>query len=358
MNRLLIVTIGVLFLSLIGCSSKMNPFSPEEVIQNALAAEEQMKPYYAESEMTLKEKDGETETVFIKEWHAQDKIYIEITQEDEHKFIGINDGESFVFYDDIEKTAFSLNDSSISTFNIPSPKEQTMQFLEMIYETHQVEELNEEKIAGRPTYHLKATTGEKNSLLGDTELWIDKEEWLVLKMVSINGDLHTEMTYKTVDFNISIPDEKFVIDLPDDVTIESLNEETITIEEATGMMNTSFLYLPDTKDYTIDEIQSVELSKDSSHKELVIDYKKDDLPFVSLSVIRNTENEDIDTEEIFIQGEEKETIRGVDGSYFELEEFRTLSWREEDINYSLQLIDPHLTREEALKLVENMEFIK
>src|SRR5699024_974778 len=115
-------------------------------------------------------------------------------------------------------------DPEFQNLNQSTPKEQAMKLLEWITDTHELSSEGEEELIGRTTYHLKAKEKDPGTLLGDQEIWIDKETWIVLKMISKSGDDTSTITYTTIDFEADITDDIFVLDLPDDAQIQDLGE--------------------------------------------------------------------------------------------------------------------------------------
>lgn len=89
---------------------------------------------------------------------------------------------------------------------------------------------------GRDAYHLIAKTNDKETLFGDQELWVDKENWFVLKMISISGDNQVDLGYIKIEFDKVFPEDTFTITLPEGVDIQDMDEigETtpVAIEEA------------------------------------------------------------------------------------------------------------------------------
>src|SRR5699024_12009312 len=105
------------------------------------------------------------------------------------------------------------------------PRKQLDMVLDAVKDTHDTQNIGEEDIAGRPAVHLKLTKrdGEK-SLFGDQELWVDKEHWLVLKMISNSGNVRNEAYYESIDFNATYHSSVFALDLSEDIEMTKLDE--------------------------------------------------------------------------------------------------------------------------------------
>jgi outer membrane lipoprotein-sorting protein len=350
--------LGVMIMGLFGCSSGTKNFTPEQVVSHALEEEEQEETYYGEIDMLTSVKDGENEKFKMKEWRSGDgKVRMETTEADgSDESIAVNDGNTFVTYEKDKNQAYFIDDPELLAFNQPSPKEQAQQLLEMIRDTHDISNKGSEKIAGRETYHLTAKAKETNTLFGDQELWIDKENWMVLKMTFHTGDTKTEMTYTKIDFDADIPSGTFEFDLPEDVEMKNLNdinnESEITLEEAQANIG-EFYYFPEADALKITAVDMIELTGELKRKEVNIDYKQDGLPLLTLTIFDSPE--EMDNEALDLPGEKKVTIRGTDGFFTDTKEFRSLVWQEKGKNYSILLIDPNLTLDELKDMASEME---
>lgn len=355
------ILLGVMIMGLFGCSSETKQYSPEQVINNALEEADLPGAYYGEIESTTSEKGEKKEEIIMKEWRDDNgKTRVEATNKDgSDQSIAVNDGNEFISYEVGENQAYMIDDPELLEFNQPSPKEQANNLLDMVRDTHEITTEGDAEIAGRNTYHLIAKAKEENTLFGDQELWIDKENWMVLKMTLNSGESKTEMTYTKIDFDPKIPAKIFTLDLPADVEVKNLddisNESEITLEEAKENIG-EFRYFPENEEMDISTIEMIELQGEIKRKEVNIDYKKDDLPLLTLSVFDSPEETDEDTLEF--PGEKAVTIRDQEGSFTESSGFRSLLWQEEGKNYSIILIDPNLTLEDLKEMTEGMEIVE
>ncbi|MGM8364085.1 LolA family protein [Virgibacillus sp. W0181] len=344
---------------LVGCTEEIKQYSPDQVINNALEETAETSAYYAEAEM-LMTTGKETETMQSKEWYSGDgRMRIEITEESGGA-ISVNDGKSVMTYDETNNKAFVFDNPELQSFNQPSPREQAEMLLDNIRDTHQVEEAGDEEIADRDAFHLVAKAKKDNSLFGDQELWIDKDTWMVLKMITETGDSKVEMTYKEIDFNPDIKEDLFVIDLPDDVVPEKMSDinstKEVTLEEAVKKVGKPFLYFPE-KDMKIEQIEWTKIEGEFTHEEVNLEYQKEGLPLLGLSVVLPTEEpEELTDSEFELPGMEKVTVRDTKGDYMDEADLRILSWQEDGLNYSIILHDPNVTLEELTTMTSEMEF--
>src|SRR5690625_7929905 len=112
--------------------------------------------------------------------------------------MSVNDGLEIIVYDEKEQSSYVMNDIDIENLYI-NPKEQLDMLLDMIKDTHDIEIIDDEEILGRKTFHLVAEQKEDtNSLLGDQELWIDKEYCMLLKMKSMSGENVSNLKYNKI----------------------------------------------------------------------------------------------------------------------------------------------------------------
>lgn len=355
----MLLLIGLLFILLLGCGN-MNQFTPEQVITNALEAENELT-YYAEMEMTVDGLD-ELENIAVKEWRHNEKSRVEM-ETDGELILTVSDGQSFTMYEEKENKAFKMEDDDLSELN-RNPREEVEMFLDMVRDTHDIETVGEEEIANRPAFHMVAKKrDDQKSLLGDQEIWIDKDHWVVLKMKTMSGDMQSNMEYTTIDFDQKIDDSTFQLDLPEDVVIEDFedfddgySEEEIALTDIPDKMKQSVLYIPDSDKHQLDTISFIEIEGEPSYQDVTIDYKKNELPLMTLTIVAlddEESDEDLDIEDSF----EKEKIRNKEGLYMELNEFRSISWSEGDLRYSIEMIDPNITLEMVKEWAEEMEEI-
>lgn len=350
---------SMLMILLLGCASEAGQFSPEEVINNALKEKGSVESYYAEAEWTTLESGEKTEQTLSKEWRSEDgKVRVEMQNEDGSGVnVSVTDGNVFMLYMEENKEAFMSEDPELQELNQSSPKDQALASLELISDTHELSSEGEEEILGRTAYHLKATAKEEGQLLGDQEIWIDKENWLVLKTVLQSGDDAIEMVYTMLDFDVNILEDTFTLDLPDDVHIQTLEDmddsKEVTLNEAVEELGSHFYYFPEQDDIEIDSIELSELDwVEINRMEIDITYTKDSLPLFSVGIF---ESEDELGEEDMLPGDELVTIRDQDGFYTDMDGFRMVVWQEDGLNYSLLFVDPGFSLEDLQQLAETME---
>lgn len=350
--------VAVLSLGLVACSSDTNQYSPEQVINNAMKETEEPLSYYGEATMKM---TAEEEQIQLKEWRSKDgkvKVETEGATDEEHG-LTVNDGKTITMYQESMKRAFVSDDGEMLASMAPSPKEQAQQLLKLVGDSHTISIDGEEKIAGRDAYHLVAKANEKDTLFGDQELWVDKENWFVLKSISESGDNRVDMEYTKIEFNKEFPDETFVIELPEGTEIQNLDDmnatSEVTLQEAAQSVGKPILYFPEEKDRTIETIEMDDIKGELNRVEINIEYKKEETPLMSLSLFKTPEDREDDMK---MPGEEVVEIRGIEGTTVEMKGFRSLFWIEDGISYSVLLNDPDVTFEEVIEWASDMELVQ
>ncbi|GAB2670959.1 outer membrane lipoprotein carrier protein LolA [Paenibacillus thermoaerophilus] len=352
--------IGLMTIGLFGCSS--NPeFLPEQVLQQALDESQEPGAYYAEVEMKTTYGEGkDPELILMKEWASKDgKKRTEAEARDgSGKTVTVHDGARLIIYQPELKQAMVSDDPELLQIGQASPKKQAEQLLQMVQQTHEISAGGEDEIAGRSTYRLMAKAKDNTALLGDQELWIDKENWMVLKSVSTSGNIRTEMTYTKVELNPDIPADTFMLELPGDVDIQALDEmnpsREITMEEAVKSIGKTFLHVPEKDGLAISRIELTELQGELKRNEVNLDYRKDGIPYFSMSIFSSPENPEGEEQSAAVPGEKPVMIRGQAGVWMEMNDFRSLVWQEQGLNYSVMFIDPGLSLDEFQALADTM----
>lgn len=335
-----------------GCTSNVSNYTPETLINNALQETEDQTSFYTKGEMKIFEEDTLTSHVFTEEWHNRDGQF-RFENEDietESQSVMVYDGTKVTLYSVEENEAFIIKDTDSISMNQPSLKEQADVLLDGISETHTVEVMGDENIAGYETHHLRATPKEDNILLGQQDIWIDKKNWMVLKQRIYSGDTKLEIEYDLVNYGQKMADDLFTIDLPDSVTIEDdsdLEGQRVTLKEATSEMAQSILYIPE--DEQID-ITDLTVQDYDGLKELTFHYQRNDLPFLELIISEVTVgfNEDFKPEDddvVIIRGKE---------AYLSDDDIRMVDWDEDGLNYTIFINDPSVSIEDVKQLVEEM----
>lgn len=331
----------------LGACSETEQYSPQEILNQAMEETTELSSYYAEYKMNV---DGEG-SYTAKQWEHNGKIRIEMLDATGEETFTINDGNTVTMYTPTlnSGSTYTVTDD-MEGFVRPTLKEQAMQTLEFIKDTHDISVGDSEKIAGHDTYHLIAKTKEKGSLIGDIEVWIDKKTWMTLKTVSITEDMKLTTEFTKFEPDAKISADQFVLDLPADATMETIDvtmPTQITASEAQKMLG-DFLAFPASTGYELLTIEDMEVPET---KEIALTYLKDGEPAFTLSIFIPTDTETFSTDTaVKVHGQPAEIT---DEQFFKL-----LQWDEDGLRYGIILQDEELTFEEVLALTEQMEVIQ
>ena len=321
-------------------------YSPQEIFNNAIQDTTELPSYYAEFTMDF----GDGKIVTAKQWVKNNKNYLEV-EDNNSKTILLNDGNQLISYFPNEKTATIFDLSAKEEFIMPTIKEQVMSMFKFIKDSHEITIGDDEKILGHDTYHLIAKAKEKGNLMGDMEIWVDKKAWMPLKTSSISDDMTSTTECTKYEPNAKIEDTVFVLDFPEDVIIQEKTVDlstNITLEEA-KLLHKSFLVIPESTGYSIDTLEDQHMEDTN---EIAIKYVKNNELQFGMSIFKPlepfTDNED----------EQAITVRGIQGSIFEIGTLRLIEWDENGLRYNIMIENPELTYDDILALAEQMEFVQ
>lgn len=332
---------------LLGACSETAQYSPQEILNQAMEETTDLSTYYAEYKMNI---DGEG-SYTAKQWEHNGKIRIEMLDATGEESIIVNDGKTITIYNKTNNSGstYSVIDN-MEGFVRPTLKEQAMQTLELVKDTHDISVGDSEKIAGRDTYHLIAKAKEKSSLIGDIEVWVDKKTWMTLKTVTVTEDMKLTMEFTKFEPDAKISEDQFVLDIPDDATMETIDvtePAQITAEEAKNMLG-DFLAFPASTGYELLAIEDMEVPET---KEIAFRYLKDGEPAFTLSVF-------IPRDATGFSADSPIKVHGLPTEITDEEFFRLLQWDENGLRYGILLEDEELTFEEIVALTEQMEVIQ
>ncbi|MGM9951367.1 MAG: outer membrane lipoprotein carrier protein LolA [Lysinibacillus sp.] len=353
MKRLVYSTALALTMALAGCSTG-ETYTPQEIVAQTLEETTEVKSYYGEYEMDM----GDEDVSHIKEWVKDGKRRIELSGSDGEQYITINDGKQLTSFDVSANTIqiFEYPDDKTAALSQQSPKEQADMLLELIEDTHEITLGKEEKIAGRDTYQLVAKVNDKNSLMGDLEVWVDKENWMALKTVSNSGGLTMTTEYTKLELQPDLEDSLFVLEIPEGAVVEridagSYGPKESSIEEAKAALG-SFLVFKEEAGLSLRSVEDMEVEE---RPEFAFNYNVNDEPAFTLSVLKpSADVTDVGAD----LGTTKIKIRGVDGEQLDMNKFRYIQWTEGGYQYGVILDNEELSFEQAYKYIEKMEIVQ
>lgn len=346
-----LIKLIALTIVLAACSSEGGTaLTPQEIIENIVKEDKQPFAYYAESTATLS--DGMTLT--MKEWRDETgKVRTEVSDHLGNSSFSVNDGKIVWTYDSESNQVFTIDLKEFDEESLnKSPTEQAKQLVKAIENTHTIEIVGNEKLLDRDVIHVKAVPNKNEAnLFGETELWIDKETWFILKTTSKIDNLLSTTEYTKFEINPKFEQDVFIFDMPEGAEVVDLNTQSEQIvlknvDEAKQYMNKPFYYVADESDMTLHEITV--FTMENIPAQLTFNYIKEGLPYFSLVVTEvGEENQAFDGEGI--------NVRGQEGVLHEMGEFRSISWVEDGIGYAALIDSADATTDEVLELIENMK---
>lgn len=339
---------------LTACGTENSLLSPQEVVNTMLQESDEPLSYYGEYTMFS---DLDMDNYEVKEWITKEqKRRIELTSTNENEqLIAVNDRETMTLYDEVDNTAMvmSMGEDDLFELGNQTPREQAETMLEMVKDSHELSTGEDAEIAGRSTYHIIAKVKDSDTLFGDMDIWIDKETWFPLKTVTNNAGNQLSIEYTKIDFKAEIPDDLFVLDLPEDTVVEVVEEEAYesknaTVEEVLDELG-SFYQLREEDGLELTELTVLEGMEERA--EFTFEYKKDGMDALSLTVFKDLPNV---VDFGGMRTEEEVTIRGKQVWKLEMGEFRAFDWVEAGLGYSIVMNSPVISFEEVEQYMEKM----
>ncbi|WP_371068542.1 outer membrane lipoprotein carrier protein LolA [Sediminibacillus sp. JSM 1682029] len=342
------LSIVLLLVVMTGCKGDVG-VSSEEIFTKVLAESEEPLGYYGEGSVSIKDGETEEKTTF-EEYAGRNGQRKVITEEPatSKRSIALMDGGSMTIYEEGSKTAQRMD---LSPGELPASltqKEQLLSMLDVVQGTHDTELVGEDTILDMETYHLKLTSKE-DGLLGDMDIWVEQENWFIVKMKQKAADIETNVEYTKLDLDPDFSDDTFLLELPEDVKVSDLEEGMAvpaSLEEAEQALGTDFLLVDDEKQ-ELDRIEMDKIGGEINRTEVTFYYLQDGVPSFSISVFPTPEGEGMSL------GDGNLKVRGNDAE--KMDEIRGITWDEQGLRYSLLMEHPDLTTEEVLQLTETMK---
>lgn len=355
MDRMKIIYLLIVSLFLLltgtGCAGEMAA-SADDIVTNVLESDKEINAYYGEGEMIFSSGEDVSERSYFQEYAAEDgkRKTILMDMDTKEKTISINDGKQILIYEEASGTAHTINIENMELPGMIAPREQVTNMLESMKDSHTYEVAGEEEINGMETYHLVMKANSESSLLGDIEFWVDQKTWFMVKTKSAAGEFMSEVVYTEIDFTPDFDDGTFVLSLPEDIEVTSLDDVTSsstsgTVAEAEQALGKAFYLFPDEM-AEIANIEIYSLSGIADREEVSIDYLMDGVPAFNLTVFPSPEGAEKDYKDSEIQ------VRGNPAGYEEM--IRGIIWDEDGLRYSLIIGNPELEKEEILEMADKM----
>jgi outer membrane lipoprotein-sorting protein len=353
MRKILFVFSLFLVLSLVlaGCGKKI---TAEEIVARVRETVESTKDAHAVVAVSVNVQGIEI-TVTAEVWEkSPNKLRAEVLQASLSELVGmtlVSDGQQGWFYEPAHNQVTVGPAAEIET---PLPQEMLDSLQEVIQQGLDVsnaELVGEEKVAGRETYKLTLSPKEDAppemfAEEGTITLWVDKEQWIVLKGTFEAGTFgQGSMEIQSFELNPGLADDLFRFEVPagvEVIDIESQQIEPLTLDEAKAQAEFPLLvpgYVPEGA--TLIEVFKVTDS-------FVLRY--DHSPQVSFTVVQGPEL----TSRPPLGQSQNVTVRGQSATVITDEAGGNtfLYWAENGVTVT---VAGHIGLDEALKVAESLK---
>ncbi|SES14679.1 outer membrane lipoprotein-sorting protein [Salipaludibacillus aurantiacus] len=318
----------------------------DHIIENAVAAQENLESYYAEVVSTYSFEQEEN-TINYQEWHVRPEKH---RMEMDDGYIYVSNGEQSWSYNEEENTVSVFENLGEMTEDLPDESDMMREMLTEMMNSNKVKAEGKETVANRPTIHLSLSPKGNEAaekMNGHYEIWIDEETYMPLKMVWEDENFHSETVYEHIEFNIDLEEDLFTFEIPEGAEIESVDHtpESLTLEE---LQNETEDEIPE-----LTEIPEGYEFQDAMHfkdfGESMIEYMNDSGEYLILSV--SEEKRGIEEEK---EDELLEIGRYV-GTYSDMYDMQFLSWNTGKFHLELITSSEELSKEDLLGIAEKIE---
>jgi len=225
--NILVITIIGISLLMAGCVD--NELTSEQIEQQILTHQDSVQSFTCNMVMS-----SNNETMVMNYAYKQpNMIRMEYTEPSEVAGqVMVSNGTYIWMYDPAENT--------VKTANIPESAQTNRSrdalFLKDLIDTCTIVPNGAGTVSGRQCHRITATP-EDVSMPMSVEVWLDKWNWMPLKIETYqNDELMMSMEYQDIEFNVDIPNSTFEFEIPEGATVESADEaeapKTMTLEEA------------------------------------------------------------------------------------------------------------------------------
>ncbi|WP_339285708.1 hypothetical protein [Oceanobacillus sp. FSL K6-3682] len=324
--------------------------SAEEIMRKAAELGKGIENYYTLSESKVYKGKELIEHSILEEYVANGKRKIVTNDQllgEDAKSEAWNDGEKVIIYDKHNGRAFKLDIAEDENIQSLDPKEKINNVMGIMNGSHEFTFIGEETILDFDTVQIDAKAKTSNHLFGDTVLWVDKKTGFIIKMISNNGGVQTEMQYKEIDFSPEFPEDAFTLNIPEGVEIKDLEAyapDTVTLEGAEEILEQSF-YLFSEKEFNLKDVEIHHIEGEITRDELNLTYySKEDAPMFYLTIFHSPEGMKIEKADLKIRGKQAKYEKIVN----------SITWDEDGLRYAIILINPDIEKEEIIKKAESM----
>lgn len=281
--------------------------------------------------MVMKIETGEkTKTIKAKVWQEQQKKFrIKYISGPREGAVMVYNGSAIILYNEDTNTVRRLQ--------LSEGKKGTLQQLARMFQNlsgqYTAEYKGQATVSGRETYVVSVQPPEDGPLadaVKNQTVWLDQENWFPIKQKTSmqigNQTMTMTITYTNLSYNVSISDEKFTFEPPENATVKNVDipdaKTYSSIENAESAVNIS-IHEPDVPDEY--SVQGVSVTKANNATTVAIIYQSDSDTLVFTQSTMNKKT----------TGGEDVSIGSFTGSYRTLGEMSNLQWSDDEFSYSL-----------------------
>ncbi|MBB6454075.1 outer membrane lipoprotein-sorting protein [Salirhabdus euzebyi] len=333
-----------LIIGLVGCNQDL---TVEEIIENATAAQKDIRSYHATITNTI-HYDDQDETYRYEEWVESPNRY---RVDFENGMTIVSNGETSWIYD--EATNEVMIEESGEAVDYIEEAQIMNELLSYLIENNSVSLVGEEELPPFDAYHLTMTPKQENTDVlgnGTVDFWLDKETWLPVKIATTDGDFSSVILYEDVEYNIDIDDATFNFEAPEDAEIITMDDEIYEDISPEEIKEQADFYIP-------------EITNLPPGYELTESFYDEDIGFAVFSFTNNNNLidftvmaedqfglEDVPEEEI-----REITINDGPGTIIEMEGMYFINWQVDDVFVELSIMADDLTEEDAIGIAESVQ---
>lgn len=228
---LLSLLLGSVFL--IGCQSK-DKMDMDSMISAGLKGPDLKEEYYLQLKTKQFNGDELMDEADIEEWYryspeeGYNRKIVAHSNKESNVIISSNNG--FIMHDlnnnraevfDKEKASKEMVES-MQGLEMKTSKHNTAKYLQDLSEDFNLKLAGEEKINGLNALHIVCEPKQMEDILGQEELWIEEDSWIILKQIKRKNNMTVETNLIELELNKELDSETFEYEIPDGVDIYNL----------------------------------------------------------------------------------------------------------------------------------------
>lgn len=218
-----VVTLATLVMLAVLASGCTGEMSADEIASKAQEKNDAVESIRANFSTEISGPNGPTEFE-VSVWREGNKSRMEYLGPPEKRGdVVVRDGGRISRYDESENSL-----RVVEALGRTDPSTDFDSFVKNMVERYSFSLQGTEEVAGRECYVLKLRpkeeAGKAAEVSGEQRVWVDKEYWKPLKIISIsslgNRTVESKTVFTYVEYNVEIPESKFELEVPENTTVE------------------------------------------------------------------------------------------------------------------------------------------